>query len=220
MDRRILLSLAATSPLLASAAAAPTAQRRREDDLSLEVLNAALSFDRGGGYDRSWGGSGVPTDIEHRGERILSGSTSGTYCCGLTFAVAMKVLAAEDLLKRKDAADVRRFQKEWYGATADSNERLCAQAVETLGVGKEVDADDAQPGDFCQLWRATEKPSGHSVLFLGWIEPVAGERVGLHYLSSQGSTDGIGYAAEFFAESGVRGGRVDPERVYFGRLER
>lgn len=219
MDRRTLLSLAASTPLLV-AAVPPHAQRKRSDDLSLEILNAALSFDRGGGYDRTWGSSGVPADIEHRGERILSGSKSGTYCCGFTFAVAMKVLEAQGLMKRRSAADIRRFQKQWYGATGDSKERLCAQAVETLGVGREVEVDDARPGDFCQLWRATKKPSGHSVLFLGWIEPVAGERAGFHYLSSQASTDGVGFAAEFFAESDVRGGRVDPERMYFGRLER
>jgi hypothetical protein len=58
---------------------------------------------------------------------------------------------------------------------------------------------------------------GHSVLFLAWIE-VEGRRVGFNYLSSQGSTNGIGYNAEFFADTELGNGRVDRARVHFARL--
>ena len=77
-----------------------------------------------------------------------------------------------------------------------------------------MSADDAQPGDFLQFWRTK---SGHSVVFLDWIDR-DGKRVGFKYRSSQGSTKGIGDHAEYFKDSGVAGGEVDRNRMYFGRL--
>jgi hypothetical protein len=68
-----------------------------------------------------------------------------------------------------------------------------------------------------QLWRTTK--SGHSVIFLSWIEK-DGKRIGFNYRSSQGSTAGIGDAAEYFSDSGVEGGKVLRDRIYFGRFER
>ncbi len=55
-------------------------------------------------------------------------------------------------------------------------------------------------------------------MFLGWVE-VAGERVGFSYLSSQGSTGGIGYAVEYFVDAKAGKGTVDPKRLYFARLD-
>lgn len=214
MDRRQLLTLAALAP----AAAAPEASPLGEGKDARRVLEAALSFGRGGGYDRSWKGTGVPEEITHAGARVLSKATGGTYCCGFTFAAAMKALEGTKASKALGAADARAFQKAWYGATKESAEKQCAFAVERFGTGKEVKLRNAQAGDFCQIWRRTKRPSGHSVLFLSWIE-VGGERVGLSYLSSQGSTDGIGYGVEFFADSELPGGRVDPERLWFARLD-
>ena len=87
-----------------------------------------------------------------------------------------------------------------------------------LGVGREVKVNDAMAGDFAQLWRRKDKPSGHSVLFLGWVT-VGDDRIGFSYLSSQGSTGGIGYAVEYFADAEAGSGRVDPDRLYFARLD-
>lgn len=181
------------------------------------VIEAALSFGLGGGYDTKWSGTGVPEEVVHGGDRVLAKSVSGTYCCGFTFAVAMRVLAASGALAGKSIAEVRAFQKAWYGATKATAERQCAQAVEKLSVGREVPLKEARAGDFAQLWRVSKRPSGHSVLFLAWIE-VEGRRVGFNYLSSQGSTNGIGYSAEFFADAELGKGRVDRKRVYFARL--
>lgn len=181
------------------------------------VLAAALAFGVGGGYDTKWSGTGVPEEVVHGGEQVLAKSASGTYCCGFTFAVAMRVLAGRGALAGKSLADVRAFQKAWYGATKETAERQCAQAVERLGVGREVAQAEARAGDFAQLWRVSKQPSGHSVLFLAWIE-VEGRRVGFSYLSSQGATNGIGYSAEFFADAELGKGRVDRARVYFARL--
>lgn len=220
MNRRRLLQLAATASLSARLLAQDPGRAAHEDEDARRVraiLAAARTFGKGGGYDRSWGGSGTPAEIRHDGERILSKAKSGTYCCGFTFTVAMKVLEDAGALRGKSVEDVKAFQKSWYGATAETAETQCALAVQRLGVGREVELEDAMAGDFIQIWRKSKKPSGHSVLLLGWVE-AGEERLGLTYLSSQGSTDGIGVAVEYFADSGVGGGRVDRERTYAARL--
>ncbi len=214
MDRRSFLTLTGASALVPSLA---LATQQKAEAPSRLVLDTAFSFGMGGGYDKKWGGSGVPELIEHKGKRILSKATGGTYCCGFTFAVCAKVLAQGDALKSKSASDMKAFQQAWYGATKISSERQCAFAVERFGLGQEVRPKDAQAGDFVQLWRKTKKPSGHSVLFLSWIE-LEGKRIGLHYLSSQGSTDGIGFATEFFHGTDLPNARVDPDRIYVARL--
>lgn len=218
MNRRTLLKVLGL--VGAAPASAAWTSEKRDFQRASQVLKAAESFGRGGGYDRSWSSSGCPAPVEHKGKTVLRGSDKGTYCCGWTFAVATKALAEAGELKSKSVEDLRRFQKVWFGATGkkEEAEKQCALAVEQLGVGREVTADEASAGDFAQLWRRRKKPSGHSVLFLGWVE-VAGERVGFSYLSSQGSTDGIGYAVEYFADAKAGKGTVDPKRLYFARLD-
>ncbi len=181
------------------------------------VLKTARAFKDGGGYNNQWTGSGTPEEIRHDGARILAKGTGGTYCSGFTFAVAMKVAEDAGLLRGKSVEAVRRFQKEWYGAVEDpeTREKQCALAVGRLGIGRQVKPEEAQPGDFCQFWR---QRSGHSVVFLGWVKDDNGERVGLRYRSSQGSTDGIGDVTEYFHGTSAGRGFVDPDRVYFARL--
>jgi hypothetical protein len=111
---------------------------------------------------------------------------------------------------------MRKFQKQWYGATEESREIQSALAVETLGIGKAIEPDEARPGDFLQFWRTNK--FGHSVVFLGWIEE-GGRRVGFRYRSSQGSTKGIGDRVEYFARAEGNDGAVDAERMYFCRLK-
>lgn len=210
-----LLSIAARAP-----SSAPSSS------LNDAVLAAARSYPDAGGYNLKWAGSGTPEEVLFGGQRILAKGTDGTYCCGFTFAVMMKVARERDLLAGKSVEQVRKLQKEWYGAVEDkvTRERQCAVALEHLGIGREVKFDDARPGDFGQLWR---EKSGHSVIFLGWAEK-DGKRVGLRYRSSQGSTKGIGDKTEYFRDSSVpetgdaRPGKtadVDRARVYFGRLD-
>jgi hypothetical protein len=180
-----------------------------------DVLEVARTYEDGGGYDKTWKSSGVPEEIRFKDERILAKGKEGTYCCGYTFAVAMKVATARGLLRDKSVDDVRRFQKLWYGATEESAETQCAFAVEKLGIGKAVEAKDAQPGDFLQVWRTSK--SGHSVIFLDWLTD-GGQPIGVAYRSSQGSTGGIADHTEYF--SGVPGkkGSVILERLHFCRL--
>ena len=194
--------------LVATARAAETA-----NDI---VIRAARSYGDGGGYNLKWGGTGTPEEILFDQQRVLAKGSDGTYCCGFTFAVAMKAGGEMELFKGKTIEQIKRFQKEWYGAVDEPEirEKQCSVAVEHLGVGKSIPFDDAQPGDFCQLWR---EKSGHSVIFLGW-EMKDGRRVGLKYRSSQGSTKGIGDKSEFFSDTGIKDANVDRRRVYFGRF--
>jgi hypothetical protein len=185
---------------------------RTADDVNVVVI--ARSHHNGGGYDSSWKGSGVPAEIRFHGERILAKGL-GSYCCGFTFAVVMDAATRRGLLRNKTADEVRVFQKQWYGATEESREIQCALAVETLGIGEPVETKQAQPGDFLQFWRTNK--SGHSVVFLEWIEK-GGQRVGFKYRSSQGSTDGIGDRVEYFARVAGKEGAVDPQQMYFCRL--
>jgi hypothetical protein len=182
-----------------------------------DPLDVARALADRGGY--VWkDGSGSPVEIVHRGEVILPKQARGTYCCGYTFAVAMRTAEARGLLADKSADEVRKCQKEWFGATPDSAERQCALAMQRLGIGKPVKSiAAARPGDFVQLWR-TDK-SGHSVVLVELVRE--GERVvGLRYRSSQKSTDGVGERDEFFSDVEGRQGRVDRRRTYAGRLDR
>lgn len=181
------------------------------------VLEIARAFPDGGGYNRQWTGSGTPAAIHHAGDRILAAGTGGTYCSGFTFAVAMQAAERAGLLEGKSADAVRRFQKEWYGAVEDPEirERQCALAVGRFGIGRQITPEEARPGDFAQFWRVR---SGHSVVFLGWVHDAEGARAGLRYRSSQGSTDGIGDATEYFQNATAGEGHIDPVRIYFARL--
>ena len=194
---------------IALVAAAPTTR-------PTDVVAVSRSFADGGGYNVKWGGSGTPEEIRFKDARILAKGTDGTYCCGFTFAVVMKAAGDAGLLKDKTVEQIKRFQKEWYGAVTepDVREKQCSVALGNLGIGKTVSADEAQAGDFLQFWRTK---SGHSVVFLKWVEQ-DGKRVGFTYRSSQGSTDGVGDKTEYFKDSGIEKGEVDPQRMYFGRL--
>jgi hypothetical protein len=181
------------------------------------VLDIARSFKDGGGY--VWeSGSGAPRAIEHNGEVILKAQEKGTYCSGFTFSVAMQAAAERGLLKGKSVDEVRRFQKEWYGAVEDEEARAkqCALAVERLGIGREVKRlEDARPGDFVQIWRTNK--SGHSVVLIDWVRE-GGRIVGIKYRSSQKATDGIGDRVEYFADVAGHEGKIDRSRTYVARL--
>jgi cell wall-associated NlpC family hydrolase len=178
-----------------------------------DVLQIARSFSDGGQY--KWKGSGTPEAIVFKEETILSASAEGTYCSGFTFAVVMRAAARRGLLEDKTVDQIRRFQKQWYGATKESAEVQAAFAMENLGIGRTVSHEEARPGDFLQFWR--EDKSGHSVVFLAWIEE-DGRKAGFRYRSTQKSTDGIGDRTEYFSDSPDGRGRVARDRTYFARL--
>jgi len=145
---------------------------------------------------------------------ILPKAAGGTYCCGFTFAVAMRMAASRGLLADKAVEQVQRFQREWFGATPASREKQCVTATENLGIGRQVSLEHARPGDFIQFWRANG--TGHSVVLLRLLRR-DGKLVGLEYRSSQGTTNGIGTRIEHFADSAPRG-TILRARAYACRL--
>jgi len=176
-----------------------------------DTIRAAKSYKNGGHY--SVGGSGTPEEIKFKSERILPAGTNGTYCSGFTFSVVMRAAEQRGLLKDKSVDEIRKFQKEWYGVTGDTNKQA-GPAMQNLGIGKSISAEEAKPGDFVQLWRSK---SGHSAVFLGWVEE-GGKRIGFRYRSSQKSTDGISDNVEYFSDVPGKKGGVIRERTYFARL--
>ena len=155
-----------------------------------------------------------PAAVEFGGEVILP-KGDGTICCGYTLSIATDVAKARGLLNEKTADDLRRFQKLWYGDGEPGDKTLCVLAVQSLGVGREVNLPDARPGDFVQFWR--RGGSGHSVIFLGWVME-DGLAVGFRYRSSQKSTDGIGDRTEYFSDDPKGRGGVLRKQTYVCRL--
>ncbi|TWT99667.1 hypothetical protein Pla108_06100 [Botrimarina colliarenosi] len=179
-----------------------------------DVIEIARSFPDGGGYDWTAGATGVKEPVVFKDACLLEANPDGSFCCGYTFAVAMRTAEERGLLADKSVEDARQFLKDWYGAPG-GDKTLVVLAVENLGIGRAVPFEEAQPGDFVQLWR--EGGSGHSVIFLHWVEE-EGERVGFRYRSSQKLTDGIGDRTEYFAGAAGHDGRVLRDGTYACRL--
>jgi hypothetical protein len=181
---------------------------------SKDVLSTAYSFSDGSGYC-GLAESGVPELIVHKGVVVLPASRGGSYCCGFTFLVAMKVAQQRGLMADKEPYQIKRFQREWYGATKASAEKQLALAIENLGIGCEIDPREAKPGDFVAYQRT--RGAGHSVVFLDWIRD-QDVIVGFRYRSSQASTSGVGDSTDYFTSSAYKGASVDPKRFYVARL--
>ncbi len=179
------------------------------------VLKIAAAFPDGGGFN--WdGGTGTPEEIKFNGEKILSKSRRGTYCCGFTFAVVMRAASEAGLLEGKSAEQIRAFQQHWYANTPKSREKQQIFALQWLGIGHEVPLLDAQPGDFIRLWHGS---SGHSVIFVRWVTAADGKKIGLEYRGTQSSTNGIGNRTEYLPGApDHKRGDFDVKRTYAGRL--
>jgi hypothetical protein len=189
-------------------AAGPTTR----PDVKADILAAAYAYPDGGGY--LWRDTGVPRDLFHEGELILAKSAEGTFCCGFTLAVAFDYAQPHGLFDGKTLEEMRIFKEDWYGNNgAVAGDPLMSTAMTRLGVGGPIAIDDARPGDFLQFWRTNG--SGHSVIFLGWLVE-DGQRVGVHYRSSNKPTDGIADASERLA---AHGGRVKPDALFFARFD-
>lgn len=160
------------------------------NDYTLTVLR---KYPLGGGY--YWpkdATDGVTQTLFYRGEVVAKPEAQRrTFCCGLTFEIYLKACEfvwPDFQLGEFTAADIRRMKSQWFVASGDVTG--VQGALITRGLGIKVDLDEAKPGDFCQFWRSNG--SGHSAIFL---ERVDG---GMHYWTTQTSTDGIGERTEFF----------------------
>jgi acetolactate decarboxylase len=168
------------------------------------------------------GWMGCTKDLVYDGKLLSRGDPEGrAYCCGLTFEVFLEAwrLACERAgrpfrIGDLDLEAVRRLQRQWFGSAED---KTCLRtALVDNRLGRRLDKwQDAEPGDFVQLWR--ENGSGHSVVFLSWLRE-QGAIVGLEYWSTQPATNGIGKAIERFDGPGRK--RLLREQVYLCRAGR
>jgi hypothetical protein len=167
----------------------------------------------GGSYVLS--STGTPEDLIHNSDTILAKSQSGSYCSGYTFYLLFNALKENGLLEGYTKSELKRIQKEWYGNTKEAFETQCLYVLEKEKLGRKVEWEDAEPGDFVQFWRNNK--SGHSVLFLGWERDSVGVISGLKYRSSQTKTDGIGDRIEAI---GTGPKDINRWRLYIARLEK
>lgn len=170
------------------------------------VVAALLDYPRDGTHPYNWPrGSDGQYDGSSRdvlvGETVLMrGNGKGeTYCCGLTLEVYV-AHAAPEAMKTKWAAGEgwTEFKRAWF--CRQLNSPGPEEALIESGLGRKVTEEEALAGDFVQIWRNNK--SGHSVIFVDWARSPDGKIAGLHYWSTQTSTDGVGFRAEAFGSEG------------------
>lgn len=191
--------------------------------LNRAVLERYKSYPTNGTFTYLWsgGGYGVTQNLYYLGSLICpkpSGNT--TYCSGLAFEAFL--LAFRDynttyshprIGNITTAAQMEAYRKIWYGVT--DADKLAARAIPEYNLGVEItDWEEAQEGDFVQLWR--HSGSGHNPVFVNWLRNGSGTITGVRYWGSQGSTNGIGYLQESF---GTTSG-MNAARFYIGRVKK
>ncbi len=180
---------------------------------STDVMQVAESWQGGGDVWESGTGLSIPlmwTNPETGQEEVLKDKQEkGTYCSGYALQVGYIVAKNRKLLDNKTKSELLNFMKEWYQASP----KTCVTAITNLGIGTEINFEDAQEGDFCQLWRVNNK-GGHNVIFKNFVYK-DDKIVGIHYRSTQTLTDGIGDRTEYFTNGG---GSVNKNETYFARL--
>jgi hypothetical protein len=166
--------------------------------------------------------TGVTRDLYYKGERIARANPDGSkscYCCGLTFEDFFrgiqrlnKDLGRDEDINGMTAQDMKYFIHLWFvQSTWGDGPGI---ALERFGLGKKIEnMDEIKKGDYVQIWRTTG--SGHSVIFINWIMNTSGDRIGIRYWSTQGSTNGINYNNEYFSG---HGGTVNLNYTYFSRV--
>ncbi len=169
-------------------------------------------------YLWSGGGYGVTQNVYYLGTLVAPKPTGNTtYCSGLAFEAYVIPFNAYNATYGNSvigsittAAKMETFRKIWYGVT--DAEKLAARAIPEWGAGREItDLEEAQEGDFVQLWRWNG--SGHNPLFVNWVRNGSGQITGVRYWATQSSTNGIGYNTESFGETSG----INRARFYLGR---
>lgn len=186
------------------------------------VLDILESYPRDGSHDYYWPDDedwyGTTRDIYYLDELVAEGDSQGRcYCVGLTWEVYLRAFDEVDRETGGDGSlnglsvdDLSDFRVDWF--VRDLWGDGVGVAMDNYGLGDEItDVADLEPGDFVQFWRFSG--SGHSVIFIDHIVE-DGEIVGIEYWSTQSSTDGIDYNAEYF---GASGSRIDPNYFYAAR---
>ena len=173
------------------------------------------------------GTSGMPIDIYFKSNQPIftKPSDGSTYCTGYTFSVAFVTCLNRGLFNDFTDADIRKLQEVWNAGDAKTYPKLCVDAISKpirsglQALGKEISIENAQPGDFCQIWRTTG--SGHSVIVVEMIKK-DNKIIGIKYYSSNGTVNpttkktGPGENTEYFSDSG---GKMIRNKTYYARLK-
>lgn len=196
-----------------------------ETQLAKIVLEVAKGYPTDGTHRYHWpkGSSwtGTTRDLFYDGVRVCDGDPEKRcYCCGLTFEVCFRAweIAAQRAkvpfrIGDLDAKGVHKLRRDWFGVD-EHDRKTCQRALVEHKLGRAIKLEDARPGDFVQLWRASK--SGHSVVFLGLDRDAAGRAVALRYWSTQKATNGIGERVERFDGPAA----VLPDETYVARAGR
>lgn len=173
--------------------------------LNRAIVARMKSYPTDGTFRYKWeGGYGVTQDVPYKGTVIAPSSNDNTcYCSGLAFELF--VLTWNDYNAQyghsqigdiPNASTMQAFRRVWYGNFPET-EKLATRAIPEWGAGVEItDWEEAQEGDFVQLWR--HSGSGHNPVFVNWVRNSQNQITGVNYWGTQGSTNGIGIARENF----------------------
>jgi hypothetical protein len=200
--------------------------------LNRAIVAQYKSYPTNGTFTYDWNSSrpgdyGVTQDVMYRGVNVAPdypGNT--TYCSGVAFETCIVALNKYNsqyghpyIGNIVTGTQMVEFRRIWYGNVNPGGPelKLAAEAIPIWGVGIEVsNLEEAQEGDFVQLWRNTVSLSGHNPLFVSWKRDSSGPITGVNYWGSQGGSNGIGYRSENF---GTTSG-VDATRFYIGRVRK
>lgn len=221
--RALLLALCGATPAGAQEPA-PTAPALGA--LNARIVQVLRSYPTDGTHAYHWPKSGSwcgnTKDLHYRGALYAAGDPEKrAYCCGLTFEVFLESYRLWcEAEKREfvlpgiaDHKALTEFRKRWFGADGDQSTMQNALVKAQIGTAI-AKLEDAEPGDFVQLWR--NDGSGHAVIFLGWDrEPRTKAITALRYWSTQKSTNGIGERREVL---GTGKKDIDRARLHIVRV--
>jgi hypothetical protein len=157
--------------------------------------------------------NGVTQDLYYKGQVVAKAHPNNTrcsYCCGLTFEILVRAMKERNIQKGIDPDDfngmsffdLHNLLQLWYiEGEGDSPQK----GIEDYGLGRKIENwEEVKAGDFLDYSR--NNSTGHSVIFIEWVRDDAGKITGFKYFSS--NTRGVGYGREYFADSGVKDGKV------------
>jgi hypothetical protein len=224
--RASVVLLALAGPLLAQQPSKPAPQVPTLGALNARIVEVLRSYPTDGTHayhwpkSGSWGGN--TKDLYYGGELFAAGDAQKRcYCCGLTFEVFLEAYRAWCTAEKRelqlpgiaDLAALKAFRQRWFGAGGEKRTMQDALVQAQLGTAI-AKLDDAQPGDFVQLWR--NDGSGHAVIFLAWErDPRTKAITALRYWSTQKSTNGIGERSEAI---GTGKKDIDRAQLYVARV--
>lgn len=165
-------------------------------------------------------GLGLPEPISYRGRKVYDGSENReAHCIGFAFHTFIRAHEKVPVsfftgLNVGSESQFKRFRAEFYGP----DQMTFVKSLPKYGLGVVVDSfEKALPGDFIQLWRNTEKPSGHCGIFQEWIRDDRNAITGVKILQVGNRTSGVGLIDEFFADTSATQGNMNRSRTYLVR---